>query len=297
MRGRWSTPVLQLLGHSKVSSVQPRGRCQSPGAPHFIWGPAVWWPLHQLRLACTQPVVAVRFCPLLFQRDGPPASPAASSEQAPRQEAGGAATALDLPYKMVFAVSATTPADTADGSPGRCSEAPPPWRRALALPCVLSPVQVATLDSVVLYDTQSLTPLAALGHLHYDSITDLAWSPDSRLLAVSSRDCYCRCRARCLPTLLRPAGCRALHCTARRAALRCSSRRTALPAALRRHADGRAPPCCPPTAAWSRLRRGSWARRSSWAPTRRMQPSFQRSVGARVLLPAQSQWRSTLRST
>ena len=51
---------------------------------------------------------------------------------------------------------------------------------------------MATLDSVVVYGTESLLPLAVLGHLHYDSITDLAWSSDGRLLAVSSRDCYCR---------------------------------------------------------------------------------------------------------
>ena len=55
-----------------------------------------------------------------------------------------------------------------------------------------APLQVATLDSVVLYDTQSPLPLAVLGHLHYDSITDLAWSSDGQYLAVSSRDCYCR---------------------------------------------------------------------------------------------------------
>ena len=35
-------------------------------------------------------------------------------------------------------------------------------------------------------------PLAVLGHLHYDSITDLAWSSDGQYLAISSRDCYCR---------------------------------------------------------------------------------------------------------
>ncbi len=51
---------------------------------------------------------------------------------------------------------------------------------------------MATLDSVVLYNTQSALPLAVLGHLHYDSITDLAWSSDGQYLAISSRDCYCR---------------------------------------------------------------------------------------------------------
>ena len=47
----------------------------------------------------------------------------------------------------------------------------------------------------MLYDTQSALPLAVLGHLHYDSITDLAWSSDGQYLAISSRDCYCRCAA------------------------------------------------------------------------------------------------------
>jgi chromatin assembly factor 1 subunit B len=50
---------------------------------------------------------------------------------------------------------------------------------------------VATLDSVIIYDTESLLPLAMLGQLHYDSITDLAWSRDGQYLAVASRDCYC----------------------------------------------------------------------------------------------------------
>lgn len=58
-------------------------------------------------------------------------------------------------------------------------------------PVDVHPMQVATLDSVVIYDTASPTPLCLLGALHYDSITDLAWSGDARYLAVSSRDCYC----------------------------------------------------------------------------------------------------------
>lgn len=49
-------------------------------------------------------------------------------------------------------------------------------------------VQVATLDSVILYSTNSWLPLALLGNLHYDSITDLAWSADGQYLAVASRD-------------------------------------------------------------------------------------------------------------
>lgn len=89
--------------------------------------------------AQNKPVVAVRFCPVLFARDAD-AAPAPAPFDA-------------LPYKMVFAV--------------------------------------ATLDSVVLYDTTSALPLAVLGQLHYDSITEMAWSRDGRYLAVASRDCYC----------------------------------------------------------------------------------------------------------
>lgn len=110
-------------------------------------------------------MVAVRFCPVLFCRDDDnPQQPQQSGGGAPAAaegEAGaGAAPApaaaphpFDLPYKMVFAV--------------------------------------ATLDSVVVYDTASALPLAVLGGLHYDSITDMAWSSDAQFLAIASRDCYC----------------------------------------------------------------------------------------------------------
>jgi len=87
----------------------------------------------------TKPVVAVRFCPVVFERS----------------DDGGARDGPfeNLPYTMVYAV--------------------------------------ATLDSVVIYDTASSLPLAAFCQLHYDSISDLAWSKDGKFLAVSSRDCFC----------------------------------------------------------------------------------------------------------
>ncbi|GAA5999197.1 Cac2p [Rhodotorula paludigena] len=50
---------------------------------------------------------------------------------------------------------------------------------------------VATLDSVYLYDTQQVGPLAMFGNLHYAPFTDLTWSPDGQTLVISSQDGYC----------------------------------------------------------------------------------------------------------
>uniref|UniRef100_H2YPZ4 CAF1B/HIR1 beta-propeller domain-containing protein n=1 Tax=Ciona savignyi TaxID=51511 RepID=H2YPZ4_CIOSA len=50
---------------------------------------------------------------------------------------------------------------------------------------------VASSDTVVLYDTQHPTPFAVISNIHYASITDLSWSSDGLVLAVSSRDGFC----------------------------------------------------------------------------------------------------------
>mmetsp|Transcript_13724 Transcript_13724/g.24499 ORF Transcript_13724/g.24499 Transcript_13724/m.24499 type:complete len:521 (-) Transcript_13724:74-1636(-) len=50
---------------------------------------------------------------------------------------------------------------------------------------------VATLDSVLLYDTQHRIPIAAAEHLHLSQITDIAWTADGLNLLVSSNDGYC----------------------------------------------------------------------------------------------------------
>ena len=39
---------------------------------------------------------------------------------------------------------------------------------------------------------QKATPLAVLGALHFEAITDLAWSSDGSYLAISSYDGFCR---------------------------------------------------------------------------------------------------------
>ncbi|CAA6667724.1 unnamed protein product [Spirodela intermedia] len=82
------------------------------------------------------PVVAVRFCPIMFHLRG-----------------SNTAGSFKLPYRIVFAV--------------------------------------ATLSSLYVYDTESSTPVAILAGLHYAAVTDIAWSPDARYLAASSRDGFC----------------------------------------------------------------------------------------------------------
>lgn len=87
--------------------------------------------------AASKPIVAVRFCPILFCLRG--------------SKSGSGF--FKLPYRVVFAV--------------------------------------ATLDSLYIYDTESLVPIAIVAGLHYAAITDIAWAPNAKYLALSSRDGYC----------------------------------------------------------------------------------------------------------
>lgn len=50
---------------------------------------------------------------------------------------------------------------------------------------------IATLNSLYIYDTESVPPIAILAGLHYAAITDIAWSNNARYLALSSQDGYC----------------------------------------------------------------------------------------------------------
>eukprot|EP00117_Sycon_ciliatum_P018458 scpid74978/ scgid17061/ Chromatin assembly factor 1 subunit B; Chromatin assembly factor I p60 subunit len=50
---------------------------------------------------------------------------------------------------------------------------------------------VASLESVVLYDTQELTAIAAFSSMHYAPLTDISWSACGLFLAMSSTDGYC----------------------------------------------------------------------------------------------------------
>ncbi|KAI0773000.1 WD40 repeat-like protein [Trametes elegans] len=50
---------------------------------------------------------------------------------------------------------------------------------------------VATMDTIIIYDTQQAGPVCLLTKLHYDEFTDMTWSPDGQCLMLSSRDGYC----------------------------------------------------------------------------------------------------------
>ncbi|KAF5175136.1 Chromatin assembly factor 1 subunit fas2 [Thalictrum thalictroides] len=50
---------------------------------------------------------------------------------------------------------------------------------------------VATLNSLYVYDTESVSPIAIFSGLHYAAITDIAWSSNAKYLALSSQDGYC----------------------------------------------------------------------------------------------------------
>ncbi|XP_034948191.1 chromatin assembly factor 1 subunit B isoform X2 [Chelonus insularis] len=50
---------------------------------------------------------------------------------------------------------------------------------------------VATSKSVLIYDTQQISPIAVISNIHYTNLTDVAWSSDARILVVSSSDGYC----------------------------------------------------------------------------------------------------------
>nr|XP_043622526.1 chromatin assembly factor 1 subunit FAS2 [Erigeron canadensis] len=50
---------------------------------------------------------------------------------------------------------------------------------------------IATLNSLYVYDTEGIEPITVLAGLHYAAITDIAWSPTAKFLALSSQDGYC----------------------------------------------------------------------------------------------------------
>lgn len=48
---------------------------------------------------------------------------------------------------------------------------------------------IATINQVLIYSTESIYPISAVGNLHYSTINDLSWN-DNKQLAVCSTDGY-----------------------------------------------------------------------------------------------------------
>lgn len=86
-----------------------------------------------------QPATVIRCCPVKFHLR--------------ENEENNSNSAIDLPYRLIFAVAST--------------------------------------DTLLLYDTQYLEPFALIGNIHYAALTDITWSSEGRQLLVSSRDGFC----------------------------------------------------------------------------------------------------------
>ena len=136
-----------------------------------------------------KPAVAVRFCPVIFEREG----------DSPTAEAGAAAAADAAAADAATTLGAETPRAGEGGASPASSPSPSPaagrGEGGQGGPFSELPYRMvfaaASLDAVTVYDTCSSDPLAVITGLHYAAITDLAWAPDGSLLAISSSDGYC----------------------------------------------------------------------------------------------------------
>ncbi|KAI0251864.1 WD40-repeat-containing domain protein [Lactifluus subvellereus] len=98
-------------------------------------------------------------------------------------------TALTLPSPVLSAtdsVRAPSPAISKPSTPAPL----PSSGSVFALPYRML-FAVATMDTIVIHDTQQAGPICLLTKLHYDEFTDMSWSPDGQCLMLSSRDGYC----------------------------------------------------------------------------------------------------------
>ncbi|KAL1891374.1 Chromatin assembly factor 1 subunit [Ceratocystis pirilliformis] len=136
-----------------------------------------------------KPSVAVRCSPIIYTLRNCPQSTknitidTSSSEEAipplPESVASTELTNMEPPAKPTAAAAATTVASNLNG--------PPP---AFILPYRMV-YAVATQDSVLIYDTQQMTPICVVSNLHCATFTDLAWSVDGSTLLITSSDGFC----------------------------------------------------------------------------------------------------------
>jgi len=98
--------------------------------------------------------IAVRCCPIIFElRPVLRKKSTMPNSQEPLKPWEKYSTLFALPYRMVFAV--------------------------------------ATQNAVMFYDTQQAAPFGRVSNIHYTGLTDLSWSPDGRIVVVSSSDGFC----------------------------------------------------------------------------------------------------------
>ena len=189
---------------------------------------------------CLQPVVAVRFCPQLFQLQAgeqqPDAAEGTQQTDAHDDRAGHDASApednatqqqpFQLPYRMVFAIATIDSIIIYDTQVclldltlhAVCASVTPPMALSLLKGMQTTPHDASQCSNLLLEREhlhltgqvhaactscridvsqvclvlQTPTPLAILGSLHFEAITDLAWSCNGAFLAISSYDGFCR---------------------------------------------------------------------------------------------------------
>ncbi|ORY86352.1 WD40-repeat-containing domain protein [Protomyces lactucae-debilis] len=115
-----------------------------------------------------KPAIAIRCCPKVFKLRAPQPTVHATMDSSSSEE-------------MHQLPPAETSASSAEGGP---------VSDAFHLPYAIV-YAVATQESVLIYNTQQLHPLAVLSNLHYATFTDLTWTPDGHTLLMSSTDGYC----------------------------------------------------------------------------------------------------------
>lgn len=164
-----------------------------------------------LHLPCpSKATIAVRCCPILFELRTEEATDTSKSpsdkNSNPTQEKTGTGQAEEPMETDASAPSNTTETQASPGQEKSDSSkevtegstkttSDPESSKEKATQLFDLPYRmvfgVATEDSLLLYDTQQSIPFGLISNIHYHQLSDVTWSPDGRILAVSSTDGYC----------------------------------------------------------------------------------------------------------
>jgi len=144
--------------------------------------------------AHSTPSIAVRCSPVLYSLAATGGDGAGtllvptSSARLPGASAASSGTTVEssgAPMEVLEAARTTTHG----GYDKSAVAAGAPHNGVMALPYRML-IAVATQTAVHIYDTQAALPVVTVAGMHAATITDLAWSPDGRMLFVSSYDGY-----------------------------------------------------------------------------------------------------------